>query len=108
MKLPRYCLFGDTRQHTASRMQTNSQVGKIHISEICSKHLEKFNFLTTFRGKLQIKVSQEKHRLVCIDSLTRMQRQEIYKRSGRQVTRGQNMVSRMEQRTTDLTCLSAL
>lgn len=54
MKLPRYCLFGDT-VNTASRMQTNSQVGKIHISEICSKHLEKFNFLTTFRGKLQIK-----------------------------------------------------
>lgn len=34
-----------------------SQVGKIHISEICARHLEKFNFVTTFRGKLQIKVS---------------------------------------------------
>ncbi|KAG7174523.1 Soluble guanylate cyclase gcy-36-like, partial [Homarus americanus] len=53
LKLPRYCLFGDT-VNTASRMQTNSKVGRVHISEKCAHQLEKFNFTTTFRGKLQI------------------------------------------------------
>ncbi|XP_066960233.1 soluble guanylate cyclase 89Db-like [Macrobrachium rosenbergii] len=54
LKLPRYCLFGDT-VNTASRMQTNGQVGRVHISEKCAKELEKFDFITTFRGKIQIK-----------------------------------------------------
>ncbi|XP_068222403.1 soluble guanylate cyclase 89Da-like [Palaemon carinicauda] len=54
LKLPRYCLFGDT-VNTASRMQTNGQVGRVHISEKCANELEKFDFITTFRGKMQIK-----------------------------------------------------
>lgn len=54
LKLPRYCLFGDT-VNTASRMQTNSKLGRVHITEKCARQLEKFNFTTTFRGKLHIK-----------------------------------------------------
>ncbi|KAK3850487.1 hypothetical protein Pcinc_042811, partial [Petrolisthes cinctipes] len=54
LKMPRYCLFGDT-VNTASRMQTNGKAGRIQVSERCVPVLERFQFYTSFRGKMQIK-----------------------------------------------------
>jgi atrial natriuretic peptide receptor A len=55
MKLPKYCLFGDTI-NTASRMQTNGEPGKIHVSQITKSILELFgNFILIPRGEVEIK-----------------------------------------------------
>ncbi|KAF8771590.1 soluble guanylate cyclase 89Db-like [Argiope bruennichi] len=54
LKMPRYCLFGDT-VNTAARMQSHGEPGKIHISESCQKHLQKDEFVTEPRGSMKIK-----------------------------------------------------
>ncbi|KAL4223565.1 hypothetical protein ACF0H5_017035 [Mactra antiquata] len=55
LSMPRYCLFGDT-VNTASRMESNGEANKIHISE--SAHLALMNlggYHNEYRGDMPIK-----------------------------------------------------
>ncbi|KAG8187980.1 hypothetical protein JTE90_005299, partial [Oedothorax gibbosus] len=54
LKMPRYCLFGDT-VNTAARMQSHGEAGKIHISNSCNNHLQSDGFITEPRGSMKIK-----------------------------------------------------
>ncbi|XP_071104939.1 soluble guanylate cyclase 89Db-like [Haliotis cracherodii] len=53
-RTPQYCLFGDT-VNTASRMQSYSQPGRIHVSQTCHENLQGSEFVTIFRGQVNVK-----------------------------------------------------
>ncbi|KAK2163896.1 hypothetical protein LSH36_72g00037 [Paralvinella palmiformis] len=81
LKMPRYCLFGDT-VNMASRMESNGEALKIHMSQNTYHALQLLGgYVTKCRGEMSIKVSKLLMNKHCLTTTWHLPKRPGYQRA---------------------------